>query len=270
MKYFLKNHNPAYDFLVVSYLKDGGIDMKEIPWARARFRLQLYDARKESLTRVQEVFSVYAREWVNRRSLRPAFYDVFWHIFGHIPNLAEVREQESKLPKGNGKLLFSAEEIAKDALEFYRKFIEKSLRGDISSDAPGRISRYLTSDEWSEARRVGVDSKGIHREEHRFAEALLAWCNTMTPVSVLRDMEGVLAQHYDAPPHMKLDRYLLSHEGKKVERCQHTSQYLKLDAAHDLDDGHSSAHLSPIRGQAQVREGWLDVDFPWYYILTEE
>jgi hypothetical protein len=272
MKYlFLKRYNSAYDVCAVSYLKDGGIDMKDIPWARARFRLQLYDGRKDSLTRHQEFFVIYARKWVGFEYVRPAFYGVFWHIFGHIPNLAEVREQESKLQNGDGKLLFSMEEIADDVFKFYGKFIGRPLQKDISERAAGdKISRYLTSQEWTAAKRSGVDSKGIERERQKAAVALLAWFDRASPTSLLRDIDGILAEHYGAPPHVKLDEHLFSRDGKKVERCHHTSQFLTLDAAHNLDAGHTSVHLAPIRGQAQVRDGWLDVDFPWYYVLLEQ
>jgi hypothetical protein len=271
MKYFfMKSKNAAYDFCVRNYLKEGGIDMDDIPWERARFRLQLLDERRELLTHIQEVFLVYARAWIRRRNMRPAFYDVFWHIFGHLPSLAEVREQESKLPKEDGKLLFSAEEIAQDVFDFYKKFIGGPLRKDISDGATvDKISRYLTANEWTAARRAGVDPKGIGREQQKAAVALLAWFEKATPTSLLRDVEGILGEHYGAPPHLKLDEFLFSHEGKKVERCNHASQYLKLDVAHDLGDGHTSVLLAPIRGEAQVRDGWLDVDFPWYHVLAE-
>jgi hypothetical protein len=271
MKYlFLKNYNPAYDFCSISYLKEGGIDMAEIPWERARFRLQLQFERKDTLTRHQEFFFDYAQAWVRRPRFRPALYDIFWHIFGHLPSLAEVKEQESKLPKGDGKLLFSAEEIADDIYGFYRKYIGDPLRRDLSGEATDdKLSRYLNHFEWTAAKKAGKDSEGFERETRKAAKALLEWCDKMTPSLLLKDMEEILAEHREAPPHMLPNMYPTAGDQVGFERCSHSTEYLKLSVTYDTRDGHTSALLTPIRGEAQVRRDWLDVDFPWYYVLPE-
>jgi hypothetical protein len=268
--YIVKRYNPAYHYFEANYLKEGGFDVEGLTWQRARYKYSLLAERKEeNLTNYNSVFSAYARAWTSLHPLRPALYNVFWHIFGGEPSIRKLKEIEPQLPPGQGKLLFSPEEIAEEVSGFYRKYIRDPLKNDLEQQANERkILSYLTSNEIDRGLRLKEPAKA--EEEHqKAARELLSWTEKITPASALTDLEGILAQHYDSPPHMKLHKYPPPHQNEMVEECVHISNYLQLDEYHNLEDGHITALLFPVRGLSQVKRQWEEVDFPWYRVYTE-
>jgi len=107
-------------------------------------------------------------------------------------------------------------------------------------------------------------------EYYKAARELLSWAEKITPASALTDLEGILAQHYDSPPHMKLHEYPPPRQNERVEECVHISNYLQLDEYRNLEDNHTTALLFPVRGLSQVKRQWEEVDFPWYRVYAEE
>lgn len=269
MKYvFIKRYNPAYDFFLVRYFKEGGIDAGEkLSWKRADYKQLLLQERSD-LTPHEKLFLSYIRAWRQHPETRPSLHELFEKIpVGGGDEVKKLMQLQSELPSGKGKLLFSTEEVAADISNFYTRYIADPLRKEMEKGVKGRkLSKYFVHEEHNRVLKFRESPKTMDEEATRVAKELRARLSKTNTQRVLEDLSQILNAHFNSPEHMKPYKYLPPDDLKKVRRCEHILDYVRLNMYHELEDDDLTGILTPIRGLGQIEEGWEEVLFPWYYV----
>ena len=117
------------------------------------------------------------------------------------------------------------------------------------------------------------NSESRERDVRQMAGGLLPWLQGITLGSMVGDIERILIEHYSQPEHMR--EITDTRTGRPEERvCEHESEYLKLQVYQHLEEGAVTTHIFPSRGflisDIVLEEGWNDVVFPRYYVITSQ
>ncbi len=289
---FVKKYNPSYDFFLTDYFKRWGIDFDEMTSFKKAgqiadefrkkgesqdplkpsqaFRFQKYLAAHEAL------FWTYEYRWGNHPDCRPAAYNLLDKILGGtgVPDVGKMRQLESQLPPGRGKLVFSREEVAKVISDFYKNHLRQPLKTDIERGGVGQeLTRYFSSDEFSKVPRI--NAVGVEKAEeavNRTATELLCWSEKITQETVLSDIDRVLEEHENLPPtHLREFTSTPSGPPRRLKACEHLSETVTLRRYHDLDTNVVSETLAPSRGYGitdrTMEEGLDEVVFPRYFVI---
>src|SRR2546428_13571802 len=274
MKYvFVKEFNPAYDRFLLAYFKEHGLRLDENTTLK-ELENRVSHLDQERMSAEERLLTYYGRDWGSHPECRPSsnrFLDKTLGGKGR-PDQDEMRQLESRLPPGEGKLLFAKEEVAADISGFYRKYMRNPLKSDIEKGASDRrLAAYFSLKELRPS-AVGrsPDEKTRERDEYQIAVDLLSLLEGITSEKVASDVDRIIGEHESNSEHMRKSTGLLGRpERKKI--CQHESEYLKLQVHQHLEDGAVSTFLFPSRGflisDTTLKEGWNDVVFPEYYVI---
>ena len=272
MRYvFVREYNPAYDFYLFEYFRGGGMSVDgELTIERAR-RMRKTLEEKPSLKSEEKLFCDYVSVWNQHPESRPSLYYLFNKIPAHHgePNASRLAELESDRPPREDRILFSAEDVAKDFTNFYKRQIGDALKHEIESDAPGsKLGRYLSSHEINSLPDSRVQGPQKAEEAiRRKSREVLGWANKVTSDLVLKDIEQVLGEHSGSQVHMRRTRRLGSSSRQEVDWCEHKSEYVRLAVYQDILQASTSMFLEPVRGYGSVQDYYEDVLFPRYYAL---
>ncbi len=269
---FIKRYNPAYDFFLVKYFKEGGLDAGEkLPWKRADYK-QLLLQEKSDVTPHEKLFLSYIRAWRQHPETRPSLHELFEKIPGGGGNeVKKLMQLQSELPSRLGKLLFSSKDVADDISNFYKRYLTEPLRKDIEKGARSReLSKYFVHKELDRGMKLRNEPDKMEVEDRKISEELLSMLKRITSKVVRNDLNQILANHFDAPEHMREGKYPSPYDHVKVRRCEHKSELLSLNVYHELKNDDVTGILAPIRGFGQIEEGWTDVLFPRYYVKQAE
>ncbi len=270
---FVREFNPAYDFYLFEYFQAGGIPVnEELTTERAR-RMRKTLEEKPSLKSEEKLFCDYVSVWNEHPETRPSLYYLFNKIPAHQGelNASRLAELESQRPPSEDRLLFSAEDVAKDFTNFYKRQIRDALKHEIESDAPGwKLGRYFASDEIDSLPDSRVQGpQKVEDAIRRTSREVLGWTDKITSDSVLKDIERVLREHSGSQGHMRRSRRLGS-SPQEVDSCEHKSEYVRLAVYQDVRRASTSMFLSPVRGFGAVEKYYWDVLFPKYYVLESK
>jgi len=282
---FVRWYNPAYDYFLMRYFRDHGIEVDEESTFERVKRLAMglqdkvgvdypwngvYDpsTHKIPLPEHETLFCLYAWRWLVPEG-RPSFHEIFVKTLDKRDGseFEKIRELEAKLPSEKGKLLYTKNDVAEDIAMFYGKYLRVPLRRDFQKGAKGRtVSRYLTANELDLVLSVGrYDHEGQEKRAQEIASKLLTWLDQITPERVLNDIEKVFAEHEKSTDHMKNPEEL---KGGRLDLCMHRSEYLEFTVYWVPETRAVSYHLHPIRGYGLIEEvvgkGWQDMIFPWF------
>ncbi len=267
MRYvFVREYNPAYDSYLFEYFQGGGIRVDEGLRIENARRLRKTLEEKPSLKSEEKLFCDYVSAWNEHPEARPSLY----YLFNKIPmNLGEpsegrLAELESHLKGGRGRLLFSIDDVVEEIQAFYRRRLKDTLQGEIRAGAPGmQLARFFVSGEVDRLPDSRVH--GLERVEgamQRTAREVVAWLERTSPGETRKDIEHVIEEHSNSPPHMRRSRYL--------DSCEHKSEYVRLAVHRDIRDDSVSMFLLPVRGFGAVEKYYWDVLFPKYYVLESK
>ena len=104
----------------------------------------------------------------------------------------ELRELESRLLPGEGKLIFSKKEVAKEPADFCRDFMTKPLQKRPSEGSRQRGSLEVLQHQRTRAplkvrRESGAER--MYEEDKKTAKELLIWLTKIKAESVLKDLD---------------------------------------------------------------------------------
>ena len=270
---FVKRYNPAYDIFLTSYLKEGGIIVSAgKTWQRTLHKLRIL-SEKENKTPHEELYVSYLRSWTYHPETRPGMYHLIQRLLPHKKTeVEELKELESRLLPGEGKLIFSKRDIAKELSDFYRNYMTKPLESDLARGADSdALSEYFNIKELESRPKVRRESgpERMYEEDKKTATELLTWLTRITVESVLKDLDDIFEAHFNAPDHMR-DGKLIPGSDVKVKRCEHWSEYLWLTCQRELDEAEVFLTLRPTRGMGLIELGFQEVQFPEYYVKMVE
>ena len=264
MRYvFVREYNPAYDSYLFEYFQAGGIRVdEELTIERAR-RMRKTLEEKPSLKSEEKLFCDYVSVWNEHPESRPSLYYLFNKIPANAgePSERRLAELESRLEGGRARLLFSLDDVVEEIQAFYRRRLKDTLQGEIRAGAPGmQLARFFVSgevDRLPDSRVHGLEK--VEEAIQRTAREVEAWLERVSPGGIRKDIEHVIEEHSNYPPHMRRSRYL--------DSCEHKSEYVRLAVHRDIRDDSESMFLLPVRGFGAVEKYHWDVLFPKYYVL---
>src|SRR5437867_10644286 len=236
---FVKQYNPAYDIFLTRYLKEGGIIVgAEKTWQRTVHKLRIL-SEKEHKTPYEKFYVSYLSSWTYHPETRPGMYHLSRRLLPHKKaEVEELRELESQLLPGEGKLIFSKKEVAKELSDFYRNYRTKPLQSDLARRADSEaLSRYFNIKELEPRPKVIRESgaEKLYEEDKKTATELLTWLTKIKAESVLKDLDDTLEAHFDMPEHMR-DARLIPGSDVKVKWCEHWSEYVLLACQRELNE----------------------------------
>ncbi len=270
---FVKQFNPAYDRFLMAYFKEHGLRVDENTTFK-ELDNRVSRLNREKMSDEELLLTYYARNWGMHPECRPSLYRLLDKTFGGSgrPDPDKMRQLESKLPPGKGKLLFTKEEVAADVSGFYKKYMRNPLKSDIQKEATdNRLAAYLSSKDFAaSAVTQPPHKKSRERDVYQIAVELLVWLEGINLEKVARDVDKIIAEHESNSEHMRESTGIVVGRTERMKVCQHESEYLRLQVYEDLD-GAVTAFLSPSRGflisDTVFEEGWNDVVFPKYYVV---
>ena len=279
---FAKKYNPSYDTFILRCFRANGIQIDEDTTfesaesitegfkrkyvANAKGSTDYYYVLRKKMTLYENLFWDYVIAWRRHIQVRPSLYHWLEASLGKsYLDLRTLRELESELPHGDGKLLFTGEEIAQDISDFYRRRVRHPLKRDIDGGRVRELWKYLLPQEIEKlpsSRRVGFEA--AEGAILRKANELLQWLGGITPHDVLVDIDGIISRHFNDPEHMKLERKN-PHGEERIWNCEHSSELLTLLVHREVDERRLDMTVMPLRGSQLVEEGWYEISFPFYY-----
>ena len=279
---FAKKYNPSYDTFILRCFRANGIQIDEDTTfesaesitegfkrkyvANAKGSTDYYYVLRKKMTQYENLFWDYVIAWRRHIQVRPSLYHWLEAALGKpYLGLRTLRELESELPHGDGKLLFTGEEIAQDISDFYRRRVRHPLKRDIDGGRVRELWKYLLPQEIEKlpsSRRVGFEA--AEGAILKTANELLQWLSGITPHNVLVDINGIITRHFDDPEHMKLEKKD-PHGQERIWNCEHSSELLTLLVHREVDDRRLEMIVMPLRGSQLVEEGWYEISFPFYY-----
>ncbi len=225
-----------------------------------------YNQLFKKMTRSDRLFWDYVTSWRRHVPVRPSLYHHLERALDEpYLDLKALKELESQLPPGSGKLLFTAEEVAQEISDFYRRRVRHPLKRDIDGGRVRELRKYLLRQEIEklpQSRSVGIEV--YEQAILETANELLQWLGGITPDKGLLDVRGIIDQHFKDPQHMTLARKD-PHREERIWRCEHSSELLTLLVHREVDGDKLDMILMPVRGSQFVEEGWYEISFPFYY-----
>jgi len=279
---FVKKYNPSYDTFILRCFRANGIQIDEDTTfesaesitegfkrkyvANAKGSTDYYYVLRKKMTPYENLFWDYVTSWRRHVQVRPSLYHLLQGALNkRYLDFRTFKELESRLPPGYGKLLFTAEEIAQDISDFYRRRVRHPLKRDIDGGRVRELWKYLLPQEIEKlpsSRRVGFET--AEGAILRKANELLQWLGGITPHDVFVDINGIISRHFDDPEHMKLERKN-PHGEERIWNCEHSSELLTLLVHREVDERRLDMTVMPLRGSQLVEEGWYEISFPFYY-----
>src|SRR5713226_3208556 len=182
---FVKQYNPAYDIFLTRYLREGGIIVSAgKTWQRTLHKLRIL-SEKENKTPYEEFYVSYLRSWTYHPETRPGMYHLIRRLLPHKkPEVEEFKELETQLLPGEGKLIFSKKEVAKELADFYRNYITKPLQSDLARGADSEaLARYFNIEELKHGLKVRREhgAERMYEEDKKTASELLTWLTKIKP-----------------------------------------------------------------------------------------
>ena len=279
MRYmFLKRYNPAYDFFLIQYFREGGIEFDENTTFDEADQRELFSIGLTSMTPHEKLFCSYVRSWRMHPEARPSYYELFDKAIGGSgsPDAKRLLRLESNKTQRNGRLVFSEREAAVSISEFYRKFLRNPLKMELERGGGGKdVTKFFSMEELRpllEVRQI-ADEEEKEKLRNGIAKHLLEWFTSINPEKVESDIQRTLREHEEVDDHMKL----LPDDPTAKERswsCRHASECVEIDFFQQFGSSNQSVFLKPSRGfriSDYVEEpGRNDIVFPWYLVVRTE
>jgi hypothetical protein len=134
MKYsFVKGYNQGYDFFLVEYFNQHGIEFGDKASFEEVFPRWVFASSNKNLSPEEQLFGRYVSRWRLHPEARPTYYRLFEKVMGWTgpPNVVQLRKLETELIDCNEKLVFSRDDFAAVISEFYRRYLRDPLRAEL-------------------------------------------------------------------------------------------------------------------------------------------
>ncbi len=296
MRYvFVKVYNPAYDFFLTTYFQRSGIPFDEsTPFEEAEEIADRIKKKGEALTTRNEsargplafldhlpaseaLFWRYVWHWGRHPEERPAVYGLLSVAAGiaSTPNLPELKEMESRLPAGKGKLVLSEDEASGEIADFYKRQIAAPLKRALAEGADANeLADYFSAEELRQLpKRRAASAEDIEREANSIAGQITDRHERITPEEVRTDIETLAEAHDRTRDHMRKAVERLSGKKRESMVCEHVSGSVTLRGRMEQGEAQPTLLLTPTRVPTRpkddVNEDWEDVLFPTYWLLTD-
>src|SRR5436309_1368739 len=181
MRYmFLKRYNPAYDYFLIHYFREGGIEFDKSTTFDEADQRELFSIGLTSITPREKLFCSYVRSWRMHPEARPSYYEFFDKAIGGSgrPDAKRLLRLESNGTKGKGKLVFSEREAAASISEFYRRFLRNPLKMELERGGGGSdVTKFFSIEELRRLLEVRQTADEEEKEKMRngIAKHLLEW-----------------------------------------------------------------------------------------------
>src|SRR5207247_5993502 len=109
------------------------------------------------------------------------------------------------------------------APDFCRNFMTKPQQSDLARGADSKaLARYFNVKELKHGLKVRRESgaERVYEEDKKTANELLTWLTTIKAESVLKDLDDILEEHFDAQEHMS-DSEIIPGTDVKAKWCEH-------------------------------------------------
>lgn len=256
----IRDYNPAYRYWIRAHLKQKRIvGDREYSWKEAQQISMDMAARGVK----DEFFKRYFGGWGNHPEHPPDYFDLLCMTLPIYKDekldFAAIAQLDSEARKRDQRILFTAEDAAKDFYDFYDKFLSKPLAQDLERGAEGR--KLITYFEYEEL--AGIPDIRVHGEERAeegrqaIAAELLERLRAITPEKILLDIKRTLERHYDkgfaaATP-----------DGS----YNYSSEFVRLSTHRLRNSGERvTTFLKPARSYGVLKEGYEGVYYPTYYV----
>jgi hypothetical protein len=277
MRYdFVRRYNPAYDFFLVKYFKQDGLEFgNDTTFDEVRPRWLLADPLKNPSPQ-EKLFCSYVSRWQSHPEARPCYYELFDRAIGGtgLPNPVEMRKLEAELTDSKMKLVFSIEDVAQVISDYYRRFLRDPLRQELEEGHGGReILKYFTTPELRGPTFGGGDDEKREAAWNEAAGRLVLWFDSITPRKIQLDIEKVFAEHEKDEQHVNPPNSKLKLEDQKWW-CAHESELVALSFNRRPNESRPATLLMPARGYDSADHviglGWDIVAFPQYWVSELE
>lgn len=270
---FVRRYNQAYDPFLVRYFREAGIEFDDDATYKEMAPRCIFAETMKNKSPPEDLFCAYVDLWREHPDARPTYLELFEKMIGGdgYPDIKRLRELESQLTTGQGKLVFSSKEAAKDIAGFYRKFLKEPLRIALDDGAVGKeLLKFFSRKEvraLPDIRSVGVER--FEAEVNRTAGDVLSWLGTITGQKVESDIHLVLDEHEKMGEHMKLSPYN-PHVNGRLWSCSHESELIQLSCYKNEGGNKQNLFMRPARGfdmsDYVLELGWHYVAFPEYHV----
>jgi hypothetical protein len=264
---FVKYFSPAYGFLVLRYLDQGGIRLGPNISFEAAARMTTGLAKGKDLSPYDKALRGYVEAWRQNPARRPSGRMLLKGLYGEAePDALELTRIQERLPPEAGKLVITKDDAAAEISEFYRLYFGESLRKDLETAVGKDLFIYIEPND--EARLESVRHFGPERYEEavrRFCNELLSSLEHVTPKVVSENIGIVFEEHFGHKDHMKRPSYY--HGPNQILVCRHATQLIELSGIVSRSDADVSLTLSSARG-GPLCEARGDIPtFPWYEVV---
>ncbi len=269
--YFVKRYNTAYDFFLIRYFNQGGIEFDDkMTYEEVAPRWIFANSMKNKSPR-EKLFCDYVSNWRIHPEARPSYHEQFDRAIGGNgwPDFHKLKAMESQLV-GPDKLVFSSKEVAVAVSEFYRRYLGDPLKAEMEAGHGGRdITRFFSTRELQpliRLRQTGSDEES-ESMQNKVAGEILLLLDSITPEKIEHDIECVLGEHDSRGEHMKAPDPEVKLD-QKMWFCKHETEFVELVGYRPVGDIRPSMFLRPSRGSDApnylIEEGWDIVAFPNY------
>jgi hypothetical protein len=261
---FVKHYNSAYEFFVLRYLREGGMNIDANLSLDKASSMAVHLSRKELPSLYEEKFLVYVKAWKSNPKYRPSGRFLLEGLFGTggKPDAAELLKLEAQLPPGAGKLVLSKEDVGKEIADFYTGYFRDALRQDLAVGEPKQLHLYIEPSDEMRVQRTPMNPEPSDAEVMKLCRGILSSIEGVTPEAASRSVDIALKEHFDRHDHMVQPSYY--HGTKRVRVCRHKVGLISLRGTVSQADKSVQFSLTPLRG-SPLCEARGDVPiFPWF------
>jgi hypothetical protein len=264
---FVKYYNPVYEFLVMRYLREGGLKFDSKTSLDKAILMASALNKKQDLSSYEKVLRKYVEMWKQSPGHRPSGRVLLKELYGETePGPPELSRLQSELPQRAGKIVLTKDDVATEISGFYRVYLKESLRKDLETSVGGCLQVYLEPNDETgleRARRFGPAR--YDAELRKFCEELLSSLANVSPKVVADNIDVVFEEHFGQKNHMRRPSYY--HGKKQIVVCDHKTQLVALSGIASKNDRVVSLSFVPARGSPLCHaRGDIPV-FPWYDVL---
>ncbi len=272
--YFVKRYNRAYDFFLIRYFNQGGIEFDDMMTYEEVAPRWIFANSMKNKSPQERLFCDYVSNWRIHPEARPSYHEQFDRAIGGNgwPEFQRLKELESQLVAPN-KLVFSTSEVAVAISEFYRRYLRDPLKAEMEAGHGGMdITKFFSAKEIEPLLRVPEATGDEERESlrNKVAGEILLLFDSITPQKIEHDLERVLEEHDSRGEHMKAPHPDVKPE-QKMWFCKHKTEFVELVGYRPIGDIRPSMFLRPARGSEApdylIEEGWDIVAFPNYLVV---
>ncbi len=278
MRYaFIRTYNPAYHSIILKHLRQREIELPDTSSEQDVSVTLRKLASKRTLTEDEKLLKTYLSEIGPTEQFTPGSYSLLnMSVKGPgRPDVNGLRELESELGSGGGKLVFTLQEASEDIADFYARYLKRPLERDLENGASSRqLMNYFVLSEIKQVPGLGVATQEeMEKAVGERARSVLKLLSATNLQVLAVEIEHLLSDH-NSKPFEHLQLYGETENGKGSLFCRHRSERLDLEGYAQSEEKQVDLFLKPTRGFGIINRsidlGWNDFVFPTYYVVEDK